>query len=547
MFTALVVATLALGIGANTATFSVLKAIALNPLPYRDPDRLVTIAEADSHTPNPVSAGYVTMHEWQVRSRSFERLVIWGDHALWPVRQGHPDLWRGVGVNYDFFDMLGVPMLLGRMFTKEDDQPETGDKLILTYGLWMSYFGGDPTVPGRTIPLAGGGTLTVVGILPADFHPLHMSNPGEIPQFYQTHGYGPDDLKCHACRGGRVIGKLRSGVTLAQARAELNGIMRQLAREYPDDYAKDLSVVLMPLRENLVGRFGGALKITFGAVGLLVLLACSNVANLLLARATGRQAEMALRASLGAGRGRLVRQVLTESLVLSFAGGMLGVACAFAVTWAIGRMGASEIPRIDEIGPDFSMLGWGLLVSVLTGLLFGAVPAWEAARIDLRSVLQGMTTSSLPRAKHRLLNTLASVEIALAFVLVLGVGLLGKSYVRLMQVDPGYDPRNVLTLTLLPHGADTAEKVLAAYDRVVNQMRTIPGVEEAGYASTLPLSNKAESSFYVRGEGGNAKAEAPQINTYYVSPGYLRVMKIRLLRGRLIDEGDSRGGARWRW
>lgn len=543
MFTALVVVTLALGIGANTATFSVLKAIALNPLPYRDPDRLVTIAEADSHTPNPQISAYATMYEWRMGGHSFERLCMWGDYQLRPLRQGHADFLRGMGVNYDFFDMLGIPMRLGRTFTAEDDRPETANTLILSYGLWMSYFGGDPKVLGRNIPMANGDSFRVIGILPADFHPIHMSNPGEIPQFYVPLGFGPDDVRCHSCRERRVMGKLKLGVTEGQARAELDGIMRQLAREYPNDYAKDASVLLMPLHENLVGRFDDALKILFGAVGLLLLLACGNVANLSLARAAGRQAEMALRASLGAGRGRLVRQMLTESLALSLAGGSVGVACAFVVARVIAKTGASEIPRVDEIGPDLSMLGWGLAVSVFAGLLFGIVPAWDASRIDLRSVLQGVTTSSLPRAKHRFLNGLVAVEIALAFVLVLGVGLIGKSYVRLMGVNPGYDPRNVLTLSLLPRRAEieTAEKVAAKFDSVVNEMRAIAGVEEAGYASTLPLSHPQTNRFYVRGRGAGSKAEAAEMNTYFVSPGYLRAMKIQLLRGRLMDERDKRG------
>jgi len=545
LFTALVVATLALGIGANTATFSVLKAIALNPLPYRNPERLVTIAEADSHTPNPQESAYATMWEWRMRSDSFERICMWGDYALRPLRNGHADFLRGEGVNYDFFDMLGIRMLLGRTFTAEDDRPDTADTLILSYGLWMSYFGGDPQVLGLSIPMANSDRFRVIGVLPADFHPIHMSNPGEIPQFFVPLGFGADELKCHSCRGRRVIAELKPGVTVRQARAELNGIMRQLVREYPNDYAKDASVLLMPLRENLIGRFDTALMILFGAVGLLLLLACSNVANLLLARATGRQAEMALRASLGAGRGRLVWQVLTESLVLSLMGGLVGVGCAFAVTKWIAHVGASEIPRIDEIRPDGWMLMWGLAVSVLTGLLFGMAPAWEAVRIDLRSVLQGATTTSLPRAKHRVLNTLVAAEIALAFVLVLGVGLLGNSYGRLMAVNPGYDPRNVLTLSILPQRAKvpTSEKVVAEYDSVVRHMKEIPGVEEAGYASTLPLSHPQTGRLYVREQGARPKTEAAQINTYVVSPGYLRAMKIQLLRGRFIDERDARGSA----
>jgi putative ABC transport system permease protein len=544
LFTAIAVATLALGIGANTATFSVLRSISLNPLPYRDPDRLVTIAESDGRTPNPEGIAVPTVYDWRTRSHSFETLCIWGDFGgLRMLSNGEVDLIRGLAVNYDFFDALGIKMYLGRSFAAEDDRPKTADKLILSYGLWARKFGGDPGVIGRRVTTLADRSYTVIGVLPADFHPIHMSNVGEIPQGYVPLGWDLNEDHCRSCRGRRVIGRLKPGITPGQARAELNSIMHDLAREYPADYARDASVVLVPLRKSLMGRFDAALMVLFGAVGLLLLLACSNVANLLLVRATVRRAEMALRASLGAGRGRLVRQMLTESLVLALLGGVAGVGCAYWVTRLISHLGASEIPRVDEIRPDISMLLWGLSVSGVTGLLFGVLPALQASRLDLRSVLQGATNSSKGRANLGFLTALITVEIALAFVLVLGVGLLGKSYLRLLGVNPGYDPRNVLTLSLLPDWLhhDTAEKVLGCYDAVVAHMMTIPSVEAAGYASTLPLSHPQTNRFYVREQALAANSDAAHIDTYFVSPGYLRAMKISLLRGRLIEERDRRG------
>lgn len=542
VFTAIAVITLALGIGANTATFSVLRSISLNPLPYRDPDQLVTIAETDGKTPNPEGVAVPTVYDWRVRSRSFERLCVWGDSGIRPVAHGQVGIIRGLAVNYDFFDMLGIKMLLGRSFIREEDLPNAPDQVILSYGLWKSQYGGNPSLVGRTIPTLRG-NYTVVGILPENFHPIHMSNPGEVPQFYTTLRWDLTNDPCRSCRGRRVMGRLKPGVTVGQARAELDAIMRELAREYPADYARDASVVLIPLREKLMGRFDTALLILFGAVGLLLLLACSNVANLLLVRATARRAEMALRASLGAGRGRLVRQMLTESLLLALLGGLAGVGCAYWVTRLISHVGASEMPRLDEIGPDLPMLLWGLGASGVTGLLSGVLPALQISRMDLRGVMQGAKSSSLGRTNHTFLTGLIVAEIALAFVLVMGVGLLGRSYARLMGVNPGYDPRNVLTLSLLPdwESYDTSEKRLACYDAVVARILTIPCVRVAGYASTLPLSHPETNRFYVREQPLAANSDAAHIDTYFVSPGYLRAMKISLLRGRLIDERDKRG------
>jgi putative ABC transport system permease protein len=541
-FTAIAVTTLALGVGANTATFSILKAVSLNRLPYGDPDRLVTIAESDGHTTNPQSVAVPTVYDFGQRSQSFEALSLWGDFAMRPIEHGHEDFLRGMRVTYDFFDTLGIKMHLGRSFTPADGRPDTADKLILSYGLWLHRYGGDPAVIGRVVPVPQG-SYVIIGVLPQDFHPLHMSNPGEVPQVFASMGMDWSDHSCRSCRGLRLIGRLKRGVPVGQVRAELNSIMRDLAHEYPADYPRDAFVVVTPLRKQLIGRFDTALWILFGAVGLLLLLACANIANLLLARASGRRVEMALRAALGAGRGRLVRQMLTESLVVSLCGGIGGIAVAYWTTRLISHLVTAEIPRADEIGPDASMLLWGLLVSGITGLLFGALPAWQASRLDLQQALRGATTSSHGQEKHNFLAALIVVEIALAFVLVLGVGLFGKSYLRLMEVNAGYDPRQVLTLSLLPGDIryDSAEKLLAYYAAVVERMKTIPGVETAGYSSTLPLSHPETRRLYIREQPLAATGAAPRIDTYFVSPEYFRTMKIPLLRGRFIEEQDRRG------
>lgn len=541
LLTAVALATLALGIGTNAAVFSVVKAVLLNQLPYRDPDRLVTIVESDPRTPNPQTVATGTAEDWRVRSRSFESRSLWSDFATRRVVKGQPEFLRGMRVNAGFFDTLGIRMHLGRSFLPEEDRPDTRNALILTYGVWTRQFGGDPGVIGRVMP-AVGSSFTIVGVLPPDFHPLHMSNPGEVPQVFAPLGLDEGDLACHSCRWLRMIGRMRSGVTPGQAQAELNAIERALVREHPADYAQDASVVVTPLRVHLIGRFETALWVLLGAAGLLLLLASANVASLLLARATKRQTEIAVRTALGAGRWRLARQMLTESLVLSLAGGAAGVAFAWPAIRVIGLAGASEIPRVDEIAPDGAVLAFGFAVSVATGLLFGLAPALFGSQIDLGRALKGARTSSGGGSRQGALTGLVIGEIALAFVLVLGVGLLGSSYMRIMNVDPGFDPRNVVTLSMLPdwdHYADDVRR-LAYYDAVTARMRTIPGVEVAGYASTLPLSHPDARRLYIYEHPAPDDTAAPNLDTYFVSAGYFEAMRIPLLRGRAFSETDSR-------
>lgn len=535
--------TIALGVGANTAVFSVLKAVALTPLPYREPDQLVTIAEADGHTPNPQNVSFGTVLDWRRRSRSFSALSLYQDSGIRTVERGQSEILRGMRVNYDFFDTLGIKMLLGRTFLPEDDRPAAHHKLILSYRLWKRKYGGDPSAVGRVIHAADG-SYTIVGILPADFHPLHMTNPGEVPQLFVPLGYDLNEPPCRTCRVPRLIGRLKPGVTAGQARAELNSIMHQLAREYPADYARDAFVVLTPFRDQFVGNFQAGLWVLFAAVGLLLLLACANVANLVLVRAIGRSKEFAVRAALGAGRMRIAGQILTESLVVALAGGAAGTAAAYWVTGLISRLGTSEIPRLDEIGPDAGMLAWGLGISAFTGILFGLTPALQASRTDLQSVLRAEAGATQSGSKRRFQQALIAAEIALAFVLVLGVGLLGKSYRRLLDVDLGYDPAHVLTMSLLPDWSryDTDAKRLRYFEDVALRVRGVPGVESAAYASTIPLSHSDSRRLYIRDSAATG-GDVPHVDAYFVSADYFRAMKTPLLRGRLIDARDQKDGA----
>jgi len=542
-FLIVAILTLALGVGANTATFSVLKSVVLNPLPYRQPDQLVTIAEADGHTTNPRNVSFGTVLDWRRRSHSFAALSLYQDSGVRTVEGGRSEILRGMAVNYDFFDTLGIKMLLGRTFLPEDDMPATRHKLILSYGLWKRGYGGDPAVLGRVIHSADV-SYTIIGVLPADFHPLHMTNPGEVPQIFLPLGYDLSEPPCRTCRVPRLIGRLKPGVTAGQARAELNSIMRQMAREYPADYARDASVLLTSFRDQFVGTFQAGIWILFGSVGLLLLLACANVANLVLVRGIGQSKEIAVRAALGAGRTRIVGQMMTESLLVALAGGIVGTAAAYWLTRVIPRLGTSEIPRLDEIGPDVGMLLWGMGISAVAGILFGLVPAWQASRTDLQAVLRAESGARQTGSKKSFQQALIVAEIALAFVLVLGVGLLGKSYRRLLDVNLGYDPANVLTMSLLPDWSryDTDEKRLRYFEDVAVRVRSVPGVESAGYASTIPLSHPDSRRLYIRGSALTG-GDVPHVDTYFVSADYFRAMKTPLLRGRLIDARDQKDAA----
>ena len=544
-FTAVAILTLALGVGANTAIFSVVKAVLLNQLPYRDPDRLVKIAQSDPDTPRPETVDFTTTHDWRTRSHSFQTLSLYRDAAGAIVEQGHPELLEGMRVNYDYFDTLGVRMHLGRVFLPEEDRPDRRFELVLTHGLWMRRFGGDPHIVGRTLRLSES-SFTVVGILPAGFQPL-VRPGGKLPEMYLPLGY---DLKqpsaCRSCQHLQLIGRLKPGVSARQAQAELNTIMRDIIREHPTSYSQRALVTVTPLQEHMVGRVSTAIWVLLGAVGLVLLIACANVANLTLARATGRAKEIALRAALGAGRARLVRELLSESLLLALGGGLAGILVAWLGTTALVTFGARELPRANEIRMDAAVLLFALVASLFTGALFGIVPALRASRVDLSSGLRDLGKSTTGRSSQTLRKLLITAELALAFVLVLGASLLGKSFLHLINVQPGYDPHNVLTLGAYVYGAryQKPEAELSFYNQVMERVRATPGVESVAMVSTLPLAGFDRRGFHVQDRHLANDSEAPSVDAYSVSPEYFRVMKIPLKRGRAFSEQDRAGAPR---
>jgi putative ABC transport system permease protein len=543
IFAIVAVVTLALGIGANTAIFSVVKAVLLNQLPYADPGRLVKISTAAPDTPLPETIDFTTTHDLRQRSHSFQSMSLFRDGAGAIVEQGHPELLDGLRVGYDYFDTLGVKMQLGRSFLPEEDHPETRYEAILSHGLWMRRFGSDPAIIGRTVRLSDR-SYKIVGVLPERFQPVLRSDRSVVPEIFMPLGY---DLKqpmaCRGCQHLQLIGRLKPGISAEQARAELNTILRDIMREHPQDYDQRDVVALMPLQEYVVGRVKTALWVLLGAVVMVLLIACANVAHLALARATGRSKEMALRAALGARRSRLARQLLSESLLIALLGGLAGVLLASWGTGAIASLGPKELPRAYEIRMDLPVLLFALAASIITGLLFGVVPALHTSQVDPNEALKDSGRTTEGRSRHGYRSVLVTIELALAFVLVMGAGLLGKSLLRLLNVDPGYDPHNVLTAGVYVYGDryQKPEAELNFYDQAMQRLRATPGIESVAMVSTLPLASFDRRGFHIQDRPMANESEAPSVDAYYISPDYFRVMKIPLQRGRLFTAGDRQG------
>jgi putative ABC transport system permease protein len=462
-----------------------------------------------------------------------------GDSEAILERNGVPTVLRGLRVSYDFFDTLGVRVAIGRTFTRDEELPEHDRVMILTHEGWKRHFPGDPNPVGRAFYSSiHGYSIRVIGVLPEGFRPLRMSNPGESPEYFFP--LGKDISREVPTGGGNVaIARLKPGVSVAQAQAELNVKMRRLIEQYPRSYARNTVITLTPLREQLVGRISTALWILWGAAGLTLLIACTNLANLFLARAAARSQEIALRAALGGGRWRLVRQMLTESVLVALAGGAAGALAAWAGIAAIRAGAPRQLARMEEIRMDPSILWFSLAVSIGTGLLFGLVPALRASRVDLTEALKG--TAGAHGRRHGLRKLLVIAELATAFVLVAGTALLSKSFLRLMSLNPGYDPRHVLTCTVECYGSRyaTYQQHLDYFRQVREKVRSLAGVESVGMANTVPLSQTTENHLTIREKPLINPAETPIIDSYVVTPDYFGTLRIPLKRGRLFRDEDG--------
>jgi predicted permease len=544
-FTIIAMLTLALGIGASTALFSVVKAVLLNSLPYRQPNRLVTIAKADSDTPNPTNTSYGTTKDWEARARSFQSIALYRGWGPTVTGSGTPGILRGLRVTHNFFETLGVKPCLGRSFVPEEDRPDRWHVLLLSQAFWRARFAGNPNVIGTTLVLDDV-PFQIIGVLPESFQSLAFAFNGQPREVWAPLGYDLSQPNaCRTCQHLRAVARLKDGVSLSQARAEMLSVETQLAHEFPKEYPADATVVLQPLRDSWVGKVRSALWLLLGATGLVLLIACANIANLLLARASSKRREVAVRATLGASRLRIALQLVTESVVLSLLGGAGGILLAIWGTSFLVQMAPQGIPRLDATHLDVTVLLVSLVVSIATGVLMGLVPALQAARVDQREALQqrgARGVVGLPRNRAR--SMLVVSEVALAFVLTVASGLLLKSFVSAMTVNPGFNPQNVFTLDFSLSGARYIDdkRVVQMEREVLNRISALPGLQAAAIVSVLPGNGSAgnwDQRGFVIQDRQIPDTEVPSVDTYFVSPDYLRTMGIPLKRGRDFTAADA--------
>jgi putative ABC transport system permease protein len=527
-FTLIAVITLALGIGANTAIFSIVNAVLLRPFPFPAPERLVTLGEYTSGG----SVSYPNFVDWRVQHTVFEAIsAVRGNESFNLTGSGEPERLQGRLVSAEFFSTLGVKPVVGRDFLAEEDRPGATPAVILNYGLWQRRFSADPGIIGQQLTL-NNQRVTVVGVTPPGFQfgaeadvTVPISSQAER---FRVRGADPGIRP--------VIARLKPGMSVQQAQTELNLIAARLEQQYPESN-KGRRVVVTPLHEAIVGNVRQPLLILLGAVGLVLLIACANVANLLLVRASSRQKEMAVRVALGASRATLVRQLLTESLLLAALGAALAILLAFWGTSLIATQLPDSIPRLQEARVDAPVLIFTLTISLLTGLLFGLFPALQASRPNLTEGLkEGERGSSGPR--QRLRSTLVVAEVALTLTLLVGAGLLVQSFRRVLEVDPGFTPNNLLTMQVSVSNPD-GQQIANFFERLQQNVRNLPGIKSVAVSNGLPLGTVNHPTFLIEGRP-MPENNKPNGQRYTVSPDYFQTMGIALIKGRLFTAEDTR-------
>ncbi len=537
-FTVIAVFTLALGIGANTAIFSVVNGLLLRPLPYPEPERLVMIWE----DPGSIPRNFVNPRnyaDWREQNQVFEQVAAINTQNINLTDDGEPERMIGARVAANFFSILRVNASLGRTFLPTEDGAGSRPVAVLSYGLWQRRFSADPNVIGRMLVLNGAST-TVVGVMPADFR-FPQQVELWIPFVFTSNELANTNRGSHYLR---VVGRLKPGVSVEQAQAEMETIYNRLRQEYPRALAK-WKVHVFSMHEDMVSDVKSALLILLGAVCFVLLIACANVANLMLARATARQKEIAIRAALGASRFRLIRQLLTESFMLALAGGGLGVLLGL---WGIDlliRLNPGNLPRLDEIGLDRNVLLFTLLLSLLSGLIFGATPALQSSRINLNESLKNAAgRGGAGGGQSSLRQVFIVAEVALSLVLLAGAGLMIKSFIKLGQVELGFNPENVLTMRVsLPSNRYAEwEQQISFYRRVVDRIKVLPGVQSAALISDPPISNSVglwQNGFRIEGQPEPPPGHGNYAYLRWISPDYFQTLGIPLLKGRLLTESDT--------
>ena len=537
-FAAAAILVLALGIGANTAIFSVVNAVLLRPLPLEDPDRLILVW----HTPpaksfpgiKTFSVSPANYLDWQKQNHVFENMAALGRPSMNLTGGAQPESLTAGAVTADFFSVMKSAPILGRGFSAGEDQPGHDKVVVLGYAFWQSHFGSNKNALGQKLTLDGE-AYSVIGVMPPTFD-FPPSAQLWVPLTWTD--------KDRAVRGDHnyiVAARLKPGVDLKQAQAEMDTISGRLQQQYPVDNA-GWGAVVVPLREELVGELRPALLVLLGAVAFVLLIACANVANLTLAKTWGRRKEIAIRTVLGASRGRVLRQVLSETVLMSLAGGALGVLLARVIVSLIVANFSDDLPRFWEIGVDGSVLAFTLAISIFTGVIAGLAPAWRLTKANLNEAMkQGLSKTDSDSGGNRTRSVLVVSEVALSLVLLIGAGLMIRSLWKLRSVNPGFDSHNVLTMKLtLPEAKYTEQHQQAEfYNQVLERVRVLPGVESAGAISFLPLTGGSIQPFSIEGQPVLPMADQPAVAVREIAAGYLRSMHVPLLSGRDISDADT--------
>lgn len=537
-FTVVAVLTLALGIGANSAMFSIVNAVLLRPLPYRDPQRLMLLAEHWPQFPR-LSLSYLNFKDWRDQSHSFEAVGAVRNNTMTMTGGAEAERLPTQNVTANLFDVLGVKPDLGRAFSDTEDKPGAPPVALISHSLWERQFSSSPGVLNQTITLDNQ-SYSIIGVMPRRFEILQQA-PDVILPFEPWARTLPDDRSWHP--GILPIARLKPGVSLEQARSEMTVIAKRLEEKYPETNT-NVSALVDPMLDQIVQNVHTALWVLIGAVGVVLLIACANVANLLLVRATGRRREMAVCIALGARRFDIVRQLLAESILVAVAGGALGLALAWAAVPLLVRLAGSSLPRSNDVSIDLGVLGFTALIAFVAGILFGLAPARHTWSIDLRETLNETNRGGAVRAVLRTRAVLVVSEIALAMLLLVGAGLLFKSFERLSEISPGFSTDHILVANIVrsPTAYSDRNVRLSFFDRLFEQISALPGVRSVGAVSFLPVTGTGPAlHFNIQGRPPHSPQEYTIASYRAVSAGYLKTLEVPLITGRWIEDRDREG------
>src|SRR4051812_43063643 len=533
-FTFVAILTLGLAIGANTAIFSVVNAVLLRPLPYPQAEQLVRVFGTQPTLPEAPSSP-ANFLEWQTENQAFEHIATYIGKGFNLTGTDKPERVIGARVSSDLFQLLRVRPMLGRDFTAEEDRDGAERVVILSYDFWQHRFAGDPNAIRQTIKLSDQ-TYTIVGVMPRGF-----AFPNPRAQVWTPVAFNSAERATRDTNFVDVVARLKPGVSLEQAQANMNAVAQSQAQRYPETNT-GIGVKVVSLQEQMVGDVRPMLVVLFGAVAFVLLIACANVANLLLARAAARQREMAIRGALGASRSRVLRLLLTESVLLAIVGGGVGLLLAFWSLDLLVSLKPANLPRLAEIGINRTVFLFTLAVSVVTGLLFGVAPAWQVSKTDLNEGLKESSRggSDSPR-RHRMRALLVVSEVALSLVLLVGAGLMIRSFSRLLAVDPGFKPDHVLTafVSLPVAKYSKREEQVGFYDRLLERLRNVPGVSAAGVVTDIPLYGGSSTGFDVDGRPPALPGQRAMTDYRIINSDYFTVMGMRIVKGRAFSRHDT--------